>query len=120
MRPWTPRPSHRGSPRFRDPEIDRPENTLLGNAYQSYYNDALYNAPWVLYGSPTRWYFDCTGLQTGDRVNNIVGDEWNGTMNNGREPPGLEILSRGVVHDPQGMPTLQETTIYTAASSRSE
>jgi hypothetical protein len=102
--------------RFRDPQIDRPENALTGGNYQSYYNDELYRAPWVLYGSPSRWYFDCTGFQPGDVVNNIVGEEWNATVNNGRQPATTEILSRGVVHDPQGLPTLQETTIYTAPS----
>ena len=46
---------------------------------------------------PTRWYFDCTGIQAGDRVNNIIGEEWDAIHNNGRTPAGIDMLSSGTV-----------------------
>lgn len=99
---------------FRD--LNRPENSLVGAGYQSWYEDALYNAPWSVTDPAGRWYFDCTGLQTGDQVNNIVGEEWDAILNNGQTPPGTDLLSSGTVVGNDGITYPQQTTLYTAAS----
>jgi hypothetical protein len=90
---------------FRD--LNRPENSLIGTGYQGYSEDATYNNPWVLNAPPDRWYFDCTGFQAGDRVNNIVGEEWDARLANGQEPPGLDVLSHGTIIDQQGHAQIQ-------------
>lgn len=99
---------------FRD--LNRPENSLVGTGYQSYYDDVLYNAPWVASVTPGKWYFDCTGLQTGDTINNIVGEEWNAILPNGATPPNLDILSNGTVISQRGETLPQNSSYYTAAS----
>ncbi|MDQ2809256.1 MAG: hypothetical protein M3Z04_20470, partial [Chloroflexota bacterium] len=101
---------------FDDPLLNRPENALVGVSYESYYDDVLYNAPWVLSAPPNRWYFDCTGLQAGDQVNNVVGEEWDGFRNNGRAPAGLELLSTGSIIGNNGVASPQNSTIYTSTS----
>ena len=72
--------------RFRDPELNRPENILTGSGYQGYADDTYYRSPWVLYASPDRWYFNCTDLQAGDQVNNIVGEEWDADLEQWTRP----------------------------------
>lgn len=99
---------------FRD--LGRPENSLIGTGYQSYYDDTLYNYPWVAYAPSSSWYFDCTGLQPGDAINNVVGEEWDATLNNGFTPPGLETIAQGTMQDPHGVSLLHQSTIYTATS----
>jgi subtilisin-like proprotein convertase family protein len=101
---------------FRD--LNRSENRLVGTGYQSYYDDALYNMPWQPSVDPSKWYWDCTGLHTGDSVNNIVGEEWDAILYNynSATPPGIELLSEGVAISNKGVPYPQNTTIYTAPS----
>ena len=101
---------------FDDPLLNRPENALVGVSYESFYDDVLYNQPWVLSAPPTRWYFDCTGLQVGDQVNNVVGEEWDGFRNNGRAPAGLELLSNGSIIGNSGVASPQNSTIYTTTN----
>ncbi len=101
---------------FDGPILQRPENQLTGVNYQSYADDAVYNAPWVLTAPPTKWYFDCTGLQAGDRVNNVIGEEWDAVVNNGRSPSGMDILSQSTVIGPQGMQTLANSVIFTTTN----
>ena len=99
---------------FRD--LGRPENALIGTNYQSHYDEMLYNYPWVAAAPASSWYFDCTGLQPGDRVNNIVGEEWDGLVPDQYTPPGIERLAHNIMHNPQGEPMPHDTTIYTATS----
>ena len=101
---------------FDGPLLQRPENQLTGINYQSYADDATYNAPWVLSAPPTRWYFNCTGLVAGDRVNNVIGEEWDAVVNNGRGPSGMDILSQSTVIDPHGHPTIANSVIYTGTN----
>ncbi len=108
-----PDPSRR-TVTFRD--LGRPENMLVGTGYQSYHDDALYNGPWQVSAPPASWYFDCTGLQPGVVVNNIVGEEWNAFLGSGGTPPGIEAMSDGVVIGNNGLPYKQNSTIYTAPS----
>jgi subtilisin-like proprotein convertase family protein len=99
---------------FRD--LGRPENSLVGTGYQSFFDETLYGYPWVAYAPAASWYFDCTGFQPGDRVNNIVGEEWDALLNNGFTPPGIAVMARGNMSNPRGEPLLHESTLYTAQS----
>jgi hypothetical protein len=101
---------------FDGPILQRPDNILVGVGYQSYYDDARYNYPWVISAPATRWYFDCTGLQPGDQVNNIIGEEWAAIHNNGHTPPGIDVISSGTVINAHGVALAQNSAIYTAAS----
>lgn len=99
---------------FRD--LGRPENALIGSNYQSYYDEESYNYPWVASAPANSWYFDCTGLQPGDRVNNIVGEEWDGLSPDQFTPPGIESMAHSMLSSPQGEPLPHDSTIYTATS----
>ncbi len=99
---------------FRD--LGRPENSLIGSNYQSYYDEELYNYPWVAVAPASSWYFDCTGLQPGDQVNNIIGEEWDGLTADPYTPPGIQWLAHSTLSDPHGMPLPHDSTIYTASS----
>ncbi|MEO5950944.1 MAG: N,N-dimethylformamidase beta subunit family domain-containing protein, partial [Chloroflexia bacterium] len=99
---------------FRD--LGRPENALIGSNYQSYYDEESYNYPWVAAAPASSWYFDCTGLQPGDRVNNIVGEEWDGLSPDQFTPPGIESMAHSMLSSPQGEPLPHDSTIYTATS----
>ncbi len=104
---------------FADPPLNRPENSLIGIRYagsSSIDSSGPHDYPWVMSGTPDRWYFDCTGLQPGDQVNNIVGPEWDSVQNNGHTPPGIEVLSTSHVQNRYGAPSVANSTIYTSTN----
>lgn len=98
---------------FAEPPLNRPENALVGLGNQSHYDDRRYGAPWVVSAAPDRWYFDCTGLRPGDRVNNIVGEEWGAVQTDRRTPDRLEVVAHGIVYNDEGVPYPHDSIIYT-------
>jgi hypothetical protein len=104
--------------RFHDPPLNRPENALIGLYFfdDNWYRTEGYNAPWVASAPANSWYFDCTGLQQGDRVNNIVGYEYDTVYDNGYSPPGLEVVSTSPIINYRGQQTPANTIFYTAPS----
>ncbi len=99
---------------FDSPYLSLPENSLLGTEYRG--GDPLYGEPpWVVVVPGSRWYFDCTSLLAGARVNNIIGYEWDTLANNGATPAGLDTIASSSM--PYGTISLPAaTTIYTAAN----
>ncbi len=110
---------------FRSPEVNRPENALLGVGYigDKGTNNFYSGFDYVVSNAADPYYAN-TGLQNGDRLPGLVGYEWDGLLNNGLTPSGLVVLSQSPVQ-PQGstplLPPGTSTTIssavrYTAAS----
>jgi hypothetical protein len=99
---------------FDSPFLNRPENSLVGIEYRG--GDPLYGEPpWVVVAPGRQWYFDCTGLQPGTAVNNIIGYEWDTLVNNGAAPAGLQTIAGSSM--PYGKISLPSaTTIYTTTS----
>jgi Domain of unknown function (DUF4347)/Domain of unknown function (DUF4082) len=110
---------------FRSPEVNRPENALLGVGYIGDWgsNNVYSGFDYVVSNASDR-YFANTGLKNGDKLRGLVGYEWDGLLNNGLAPAGLVVLSKSPVQ-PEGLlpplPAGTNTTIsnsvrYTAAS----
>jgi hypothetical protein len=104
--------------RFHDPPLNRNENALLGYYFfdDNWYRTEGYNAAWVANAPANRWYFDCTNIQPGTRINNIVGYEWNTAFDNGSSPPGLDLVSNSPVINYLGRTNPANTVMYTAPS----
>ena len=86
--------------RWRETPVDEPEATLIG---QMYGHIVERSADWVVTGSD-HWLYAGTGLRDGDRLINLVGQEYD-TFFPQFAPPGTTILaSSPVVPRMQGDP----------------
>ncbi|MDD1436648.1 Ig domain-containing protein group 1 domain-containing protein, partial [Dolichospermum sp. ST_sed10] len=110
---------------FRSPEVNRPENALLGVAYiGDWGSNNVYNGFDYVISNAADPYYANTGLQNGDKLIGLVGYEWDALLNNGLTPAGLVVLSQSPVQSQGLLPPLPpgtSTTIsnavrYTAAS----
>jgi hypothetical protein len=78
--------------RWREPPVDDPEATLVG---QMYGHVVARVADWVVADSG-HWLYAGTGLRDGDRITNLVGQEYD-TFFPALAPPGTTILARSPV-----------------------
>jgi hypothetical protein len=110
---------------FRSPELNRPENSLLGVAYigdNSNGDNATRGFGFVVSNSSDPYYAH-TGLQNGDVLSGLVGYEWDAVLNNGFTPSGLVVLSASPVVPgstaPGSLPPLPPgTDIFTSNAVR--
>jgi Domain of unknown function (DUF4347)/Domain of unknown function (DUF4082) len=109
---------------FRSPQVNRPENALLGVLYTGQTNDFAGGYDFKVSNAADPYYAG-TGLNNGDTIPRLVGYEWDAVVNNGLTPPGLVVLSESpVVPDggiSQTLPPGTNTNVsnavrYTAAS----
>jgi DNA-binding beta-propeller fold protein YncE len=98
--------------RFRDPPIDRPENALVGQQYESW---LVQRFPLVVV-DPLGWLFDGTGLQRGDTLPLVGAAEYDARADNGHEPPGVTVAARFPLVDAYGVPGEGTSISYRAAS----
>ena len=106
--------------RWREPPVSDPEAPLVGQMYGAV---VARPADWVV-ESPAHWLYEGTRLAAGDRIANLVGQEFD-TFFPDLAQPGTTILARGKVettsppeHDAmlwQGQPT-HTATVYVAQS----
>jgi hypothetical protein len=110
---------------FRSPEVNRPENELLGVGYIGDWGTGnAFNGFDYVVSNASDLYYANTGLNNGDRLTGLVGYEWDGLLNNGLTPDGLVILSQSPVQflgeQPQVPPgtntAVSNAVRYTAAS----
>ena len=97
--------------RFRDANIGRPEESLVGTMYEGW---MLFGHPWVVAGAQHP-LFEGTGLQDGDTLPQLVGYEYDRTFVGGTPGPAT-VVSRSPVVDAEGRPGFSEATVYTAPS----
>jgi hypothetical protein len=110
---------------FRSPEVNRPENALLGVGYIGDWGSSnVYNGFDYVVSNASDPYYANTGLRNGDKLIGLVGYEWDGLLNNGLAPTGLVVLSQSPVQPQGSLPpvapgtstTIANAVRYTAAS----
>ena len=83
---------------FRSSEVNRPENSLLGVGYTGDTgSDGIYQGFDYVVSNASDPYYANTGLQNGDRLDGLVGYEWDSILNNGLTPAGLVVLGESPV-----------------------
>jgi hypothetical protein len=95
---------------WRLPPLNRPESTLLGEAYECNPVDAD-----MVVTQASSWLFAGTGLHDGDRLPHLVGteyDRWNPSM---AGPSNVTVLAHSPVRC-QHKPSYADMTYYTAPS----
>jgi hypothetical protein len=91
---------------FRGPQINRPENALLGVGYTGDIGtDNVYEGFDFVVSNASHPYYAHTGLKNGDQLKGLVGYEWDSLLNNGATPAGVVVLSESPV-PPQGLKDL--------------
>ncbi|CAN1209224.1 N,N-dimethylformamidase beta subunit-like C-terminal domain-containing protein [Tumidithrix helvetica PCC 7403] len=110
---------------FRSPEVNRPENELLGVGYIGDWGaNNVFNGFDYVVSNASDPYYANTGLKNGDKLTGLVGYEWDGLLNNGSTPTELVVLSRSPVQflgeQPQVPPgtntAISNAVRYTAVS----
>jgi Domain of unknown function (DUF4347)/Domain of unknown function (DUF4082) len=103
---------------FRSPEVNRPENALLGVGYiGDWGSNNVYNGFDYVVSNASDPYYANTGLQNGNRLTGLVGYEWDGLLNNGLTPTGLVTLSQSPVQSEGLLPPLPSGTNTTVSNS---
>ncbi len=83
---------------FRSPQVNRPENALLGVGYIGDIGcGGVYQGFDYVVSNASDPYYDNTGLQNGDRLRGLVGYEYDAVLNNDFTPAGLVVLSQSPV-----------------------
>jgi hypothetical protein len=111
---------------FRSSPINKPEQTLLGSMYDSYFDesDTGQGFPWVV-NNASSWVFAGTGLHNGDSLPGLVGYEFDSffpgypspaTITGADGVSGVEILAASPVTDIYNTQSTANATLYTAPS----
>ena len=98
---------------FRDPPVNRPEETLLGVQYGLF---PVINESMIITNS-THWIYDGTGLQNGDLLTGVLGYEADGFY--GNQPDNIVILGATPLEHPTN-PDRNMTsymTVYTSSAA---
>lgn len=95
--------------RFRNPPVNRPENELLGVMSDGSHIDAPVD--WVVTAAD-HWVYAGTGLGDGARLAGLVGPEWDGVVDNGRAPHGIQVLASTEVPNDFVPGSRHEAVIY--------
>jgi hypothetical protein len=96
---------------FRSPEVNRPENELLGVGYIGDWRSGnIFNGFDHIVSNASDPYYANTGLKNGDRLTGLVGYEWDGLLNNGFAPEGLVVLSQSPVQHQGPLPKVPPGT----------
>jgi len=99
---------------FSDRPLPRPENELIGLAWQGWTNADGY--PFVVSGAD-HWIYAGTGVSEGATLSNIVGYEWDVVANNGLTPANLEVIGNSPVLHEYGYTTRSQAAVYYPTSS---
>lgn len=99
---------------FKDPLLNRPQQTLLGEMSGGYFNWGT-SYDWVA-SDASNWVFAGTGLRNGDRLPGLVGHEYDKVFTNYPVPSRLTILASSPVYDIANRGEVSNATLYTAQS----
>ncbi|HEX8953638.1 MAG TPA: N,N-dimethylformamidase beta subunit family domain-containing protein, partial [Polyangia bacterium] len=97
---------------FRDPPLANPENALSGVGYDSW---LLVRQPFIVRDAAS-WVFAGTGLHDGDGIPFAVAAEYDTRLDDGVEPPGLQLLASSPIINAYGMARRATATLYQAPS----
>lgn len=95
---------------WRDQPNPRPESSMIGNFYECNPVDAD-----MVIGDASSWVFDGTGLENGDKVPHLVGNEYDRVTPEQPTPQNIQVLA----HSPvvcRGVRSFSDVTYYSAAS----
>ncbi len=114
--PFYGKDNPRVTSQWRDPVVNRPENSLIGIMYSDN-TQARQGFPWQLTPSGSSPLLDNTGLQQGKHYGcGIVGNEWDRVTNNGHTPPKLQVIGTSPVMGTRKVPDVSNTTYYITSS----
>ncbi|MFO5526643.1 MAG: N,N-dimethylformamidase beta subunit family domain-containing protein [Cuspidothrix sp.] len=104
---------------FRSPEVNRPENELLGVGYIGDWGAAgdVFNGFDYVVSNASDFYYANTGLKNGDRLAGLVGYEWDALLNNGFTPDGLVVLSHSPIQSQGQLPPVPSGTNMTISNA---
>ncbi len=101
---------------WRDPWLNQPENSLLGEMYSDW-TSLPRGFPWHVSLTAHSSLLDGTDLQPGQEYGcDLVGYEWDKVFNNGRGPSNLQILGVSQATSVGGKRDHSNTTYYVAPS----
>jgi hypothetical protein len=101
---------------WRDPVLNRPENSLIGIMFSNFTNKQ-FNFPWWVSTLAKSKLLDGTGLKPGQRYGcALVGYEWDRIFANGATPPGLQLLGTSPTISEYNEHDISNTTYYIAPS----
>ncbi len=102
--------------RWRDPVLNRPENSLIGIMYSNFTNKQ-FNFPWRVSSLAKSRLLDGTGLKPGRQYGcALAGYEWDHIFANGATPPGLQVLGTSPTIGDYNDHDTSNTTYYIAPS----
>ncbi|MDZ5622083.1 DUF6605 domain-containing protein [Nocardioides sp. HM23] len=96
--------------RFRDPPVARPEHDLVGMQYECYPVEEDY-----VVVTPGWWAFRGTGMERGDRIEELVGLEADRVYPDRLTPRPMQVLSH-TTYDCRGVITSSQSVYYTTPS----
>jgi hypothetical protein len=101
---------------WRDPVLNRPENSLIGIMYSDL-TLKRFGYPWQMGSRASSPLLDGTGLRANQEYGcNLVGYEWDKVWDNDATPPNLQIISTSQTRNDDGVPDTSNTTYYIARS----
>ncbi|MFN2607307.1 MAG: N,N-dimethylformamidase beta subunit family domain-containing protein [Acidimicrobiales bacterium] len=96
---------------WREPPVNRPESSLVGDYYQC--NPVKAD---MVVADPSAWVFAGTGLAAGDKLKDLVGPEYDRYDPSAPQPPGpVQVLTHSPLHC-GGQASYSDMTWYTTAS----
>jgi len=95
---------------FREAPAANPESSLIGN----YYECNPVKADWVV-GDASAWMFEGSGFKNGDKVTNMVGNEYDRVTPGVPTPENIQVLSHSPVTC-KGEKSFADSTWYSAPS----
>ena len=95
---------------FREAPAANPESSLIGN----YYECNPVKADWVV-GDASAWMFQGSGFKDGDRIKDMVGNEYDRVTPGAPTPENIQVLAHSPVTC-KGKPSFANSTWYSAPS----
>lgn len=100
---------------WRDSLIERPENALIGIMSTNHLNQEQ-NFPWEVNPQAKSPLLNGTGLHPGGIYGCwLVGNEWDGIVDNGNTPNNLQVIGESPTLDTKGYHDISNTTYYIAS-----
>jgi hypothetical protein len=101
---------------WRDPVLNRPENSLIGIMYSSFTNKQSNFSWWVNSLAKSR-LLDGPGLKPGQHYGcALAGNEWDRIFANGASPAELQVLGTSPTISYENKHDISNTTYYIAPS----